>query len=762
MTSRPRFRPAALAHRYGRDGLGPVLGRIGETHRPKRRRDRVRSALTELRERRGRRRVPVCLQTQVSDCGAACLVMTLRHHGIDAQLAEIRARTDSGRNGASARTLLDVARQSGLHGRGVRTDLEGLQHLPAGSILFWNFSHFVVLERSTDDYTDIVDPASGRRRLSPEAVTESFTGVALEFEAPLEPAPARQSAAPATAGPWRLLRHVLPHGRNLGGIAASSGALMALEFVLPAAISVIVGRVIPDRLTGTLWLATAGLGFVCLLFFALQILRSFLLTKRQAAAERGLTWGVVEHLVSLPYEFFTVHNSGDLALRVRTSSTLNQILSLSAVSAVFDSLLILVYLVAITVANPVLASIVICLIALQATVMAVTWRRQSRLSYEVLERQTQAQGELIEMLESITSLKSAGVEAVASERWSHALVGEVNKRMQAKRSLATTTSLSRSLQFCAPMVVLVVGVWRVLDGHDSAGATLAFMALTTSLFAPLESVFDTASQLATVRPALVRLDDILSTRREQGGRPLPAGTDAGPLGVVADDLTFRYPGAQRPTLSDIGLRIEPGQFVAVVGRSGSGKSTLGMLLAGLHPPTSGTLRVDGLDITEIDGPAYRRQIAYVNQNAHLFSGSIRDNVAFGAGEVAQADLIDAVRLARVHEEIAALPRGYDTLVGPSGHGLSGGQRQRIVLARALARRPRLLILDEATSALDPELEREIFQGLLTRGTTVVAVAHRLTVLDAADQVLVVQDGRIVQSGTPEDLKADGGEFLCLT
>ncbi|QMU78223.1 peptidase domain-containing ABC transporter [Streptacidiphilus sp. PB12-B1b] len=761
MTSRPRFRAEALAHRYTRDGLGPVLGRTRETHRPKRLRDRARSVLAALRERRGRSRVPVCLQTQVSDCGPACLVMTLRHHGIEADLAGIRARTDSGRNGASARTLLDTARQSGLPGRGVRTDLAGLRLLPPGSILFWNFSHFVVLERSTEDYTDIVDPSSGRRRLSPEAVTESFTGVALEFTAPLASAPARSSDAPAQAGPWRLLRHVMPRGRELRGILAASGALMALEFVLPVAVSLVLGRVIPDRLTGALWLLTGGLGLLAVLFFALQTVRSFMLTKRQAAVERGLTWGVVEHLVSLPYDFFTVHNSGDLALRVRTSSTLNQILSMTAVSAAFDGLLIVVYLVAVVIANPVLAAVVIGLVALQAAVMAVAWRRQSQLSQEVLERQTQAQGELVELLESITSLKSAGTEAVAAERWSHALVTEVNKRSHARRSLAATTAAGRAIQFCAPMVVLVVGVWRVLSGHDSPGATLAFMALTASLFAPLESVFDTASQLATVRPALVRLDDILSTAPEPAGRLLPGGADGGPLGITVRDLVFRYRGAPRPTLADVDLRIEPGQFTAVLGRSGSGKSTLGMLLAGLHLPTSGTVTVGGCDLTELDGPSYRRQIAYVNQNAHLFSGTIRDNIAFGAGEIAQADLIEAVRLARVHEEIAALPMGYDTLVGPGGHGLSGGQRQRIVLARALARRPRLLILDEATSALDPALEREIFQGLLTAGTTVVAVAHRLTVLDAADQVLVVQDGRIVQSGTPDALKADGGEYLCL-
>ncbi|WP_371790505.1 peptidase domain-containing ABC transporter [Streptomyces sp. NBC_01471] len=758
MTSRPRFRAEALAHRYSRDGLGPVFGRTSESRPSESFRGNIARAFGALR---GRRRVPVCLQTQLSDCGPAALVMTLRHHGIDADLARMRAAIDSGRNGASARTLLDVARRSGLRARGVRTDLAGLRHLPVGSILFWNFNHFVVLEQATENYIDIVDPASGRRRLSAQTVTESFTGVALEFAPPLEPVNVRTSGAATAPGPWRLLRHVVPRGRELSKILGASGALTALEFVLPAAVSVILGQVVPDHLTGTLWLMTVGLAALAALFLGLQTLRAVLLAKRQATVERELTWGVMEHLVSLPYDFFTVHNPGDLALRVRTSSTLNQILSMSAVSTFFDSLLIVIYLTAVFVVNPLLATVVLSLIVLQTAVMAITWRQQSRLSHEVLERQTQAQAELVDLLESITSLKSAGTESVAAERWSHSLVAEVNKRLHARRSLAATTSLSRSIQFLAPMVVLVIGIWQVLAGHSSAGGTLAFMALTISLFAPLGNVFNTASQLATVRPALARLDDLFSTDPEPAGSPLPDDGKAEPLNVTVRGLSFRHKGAVQPTLTDIDLRITPGQFVVVVGRSGSGKSTLGLLLAGLHTPTSGTIEVGGHDLAELHGPSYRRQIAYINQDAHLFSGTIRENIRFGADEVADSDVFEAVKLAHIHEEITALPMGYETLVGPGGHGLSGGQRQRIVLARALVRRPRLLILDEATSALDPELEKRVFQGLLAAGKTVVSVGHRLTVLQTADQVLVVQDGRITQAGTPDALKTEGGEFMCL-
>jgi ABC-type bacteriocin/lantibiotic exporter with double-glycine peptidase domain len=236
---------------------------------------------------------------------------------------------------------------------------------------------------------------------------------------------------------------------------------------------------------------------------------------------------------------------------------------------------------------------------------------------------------------------------------------------------------------------------------------------------------------------------------------------ARPGRIKAEAVGFRYPGAPRPTLDGVSFELEPGQFMAVIGRSGSGKSTLGMLLAGLYTPTGGTLTVDGTDLAELDRPTYRRRIGYVNQNAHLFGGTIRDNILFGGDDISKSDLITAVGLAHIHEEIEAMPMGYNTLVAPGGHGLSGGQRQRIVLARALAKKPELVILDEATSALDPALEESIMRGLLDAGITVVVIAHRLTVMDEADQVVVMRDGRIVEAGSPAVLKESGTEYLCL-
>ncbi|MFD8248503.1 peptidase domain-containing ABC transporter [Nocardia sp. NPDC059691] len=710
---------------------------------------------------RGRRKVPVCLQTQVADCGAACLAMTLGYHGLAVDFETLRAELAAGRSGTSARALLDTARRFGLGARGVRTDLDGLGQLAPGSILFWNFNHFVVLEAADKNHIDIVDPAAGRRRLDIASVSEAFTGVALEFEASTVPPTAETAAvlASSESRPWRTLARFVPRGADLGKLAAFSLTLMAFQFVLPMATSYLIGAALPGSATGSLW-AVLGVGVgLGGLYLGMQLIRSAAVIRVQAALEKHMTWGLVEHLVTLPYEYFTTHNSGDLALRVRSAGLLNQALGVTAVAAVFDCFLVVAYTVAVLVSNTGLALVAVGLVSLQILLLTLTWRHQVVASSEVLERQTMTQDALTDLLESVTTLKAAGVEGSAAERWSHLLVKEINTRSSARRDLSAMSASSRTVQFAAPLIVLLIGMFRVAQGQLSLGAALGFVTLTVALFVPLQAVFDAAAQLAAARPTLARLEEIWRAPSEPMGRRFDAGTS--PHSLAATGLSYRYSAASRDALSSIDLSIRAGEFVVVLGRSGSGKSTLGSILAGLSIPTRGTITVNGTDLSTLDRPSYRSRIGYVNQAAHLFNGSIRDNIAFGAHDLPDSDIFRAADIAGVHTEICGMPMGYETLVGPAGHGLSGGQRQRIVLARAVARDPGLLILDEATSALDPELERSILTRLRESGVTVVVIAHRLTVLEQADQVLVLRGGQVVQAGSPAELSRQGGEFASL-
>lgn len=728
------------------NGFGPVI----DDRQPAQERlsvgDGLRAIFSELKKRplRPGQRIPVCLQTQESDCGPAALTMMLCYRGVNARFEEIRTLVNAGRNGASARTLLEIARSHGVAGRGVRTGIDGLSRLTPGAILFWNFRHFVVLEAVGHNYVDIVDPAFGRRRLSRATVGQCFTGVALEFDPPLERPGRSASSLGRQPSPWLQLLQFRPRGKVLGFLIVTSVLLLGFELALPLTTAYFVDHILPAKVHGQLPLLSAGLCLLSLLFVVLQLARSFLVVRQQTYLEKRLTIGVMDHMLALPYHYFQIRNSGDLAMRLRAATILNQIVSIASVAAAFDSIMIFLYTGLIIAADPALAGLVIAVVLAELAVLKFGWSRQVRLGPEVMELQTQTQDGLTEILTTINTLKSEGVEGKAGERWSHMLVREVNKRLTVRRSLAKSTALSSLLQFGAPLLVLCIGSLRVFAGDLSEGNLLGFMALTVVLFVPLSSMFNTAFQLVMLRPTMTRVDDILRTDADSRGAAGPAVIDE-PGRITADGVCFTYPGASAATLSDVSLSVRPGEFVAIVGRSGSGKSTLAMLLAGLYPPHKGTITVDGVDLRELDRAAYRRQIGYIHQDARLYHGTIRDNIVFGVGDVDRDDLRRVVDLARIHEEITALPMGYDTLVTSSGAGLSGGQRQRIVLARALAKRPRLLILDEATSALDPVMEEEIFRGLIGTGITLIVAAHRLTVIDDADQVLELRGGKMVEA-----------------
>jgi ATP-binding cassette, subfamily B, bacterial len=748
----PRFlegaRQAASADRE----LGPPMEKPGFT-RPSR-----PAGLRDLRlgARRGRR-VPVQFQSQVTDCGPASLMMALARHGIPVSLEQLRQDTGSGRDGVSARSLLAAARGHGLPGRGVRVSLEGLRNLSSGSILFWQFNHFVVLERATRQYVYIVDPAYGRRRLRPEEAGRLFTGVALEFDAPVRPI-SRSSSAQAPPSPWRHLAYFFPRSKKWLSLSAASLAILIFGLLAPLSSAYVVDH---HGLGGELTPALAVLAVVlsALSFFLLQLARGIVILALQTAAEKRMTLGLFNRLLALPYGFFARRATGDLALRVRSSTSIRNVLTASVLSAAFDGVLVSCYLAVFFALDLQIALWVSLLAVAEIGFLLLAWRPQVYLAADELESQAHSNSGLNELLDGISTVKAGGLDEVMGGRWAHSLMEEINARTRRSRHFTVFSSLFASVQFMAPLLVLVVSAFKVSAGQFGLGEMTAVTTLSMGVFTPLTSLVLAGFQVATLKAPLTRLGDILDAEPDEPERTAKSGFDAAADLTVAG-VRFQYPGATTPALTDIDLTIPTGSFVAFLGPSGCGKSTLAMILSGLYRPTSGQVLAGGKALDNIDRVCLRRSISFVNQDARIFAGSIRDNITTGAAAV-DGDTCDYVRaavIAQIHDEIAAMPMGYETRLGPRGGGLSGGQCQRIALARALVRRPQILILDEATSALDRITEEKVISSIRTLNCTLLLITHRLAAATNADEICIISDGKIVQRASHGLLSAQPGMY----
>lgn len=712
-------------------------------------------ALKRLSWWQRRKRIPHVQQLEWTDCGAACLVMVMQYFGRDARLDELR--DDMGlRDGVDALSLLRLGQRHGMRGRGIKVEPADFHHLPRGAVLHWDFKHFVVFDRRVRGGMEIVDPAAGPRRISDERFARSFTGVALIFEPTTETGPRRRGPKPH----WAYVRQLFGNARLLARILAASVLLRLLALGLPLLTALLVDRVVPRADVNLL--SVVMVGVVGLLGFQLltNVLRGHLLLQLRTNLDTRVTLGFLDHLAALPYAFFQRRSTGDLMMRVASNTTIREILTSNTLSALLDGVLVLLYLAVIVVVHPWLGALTAALGLIQVLVFAAARDRVATLMKQDLEAQAQAQSHLTQMLAGMETLKSAGMEQRSVERWSQLFVDELNVALHRGRLQTWVDAVMSVLQLGSPLLILAAGAIAVLRGELTLGVMLALGALAGGFLSPLQSMVRSALELSQLGSYVERLDDVLSSPREQ---PLGQGVTPGKLRGAIDlrGVSFRYGPRSPLVVRDVSLSIAPGTSVAIVGTSGSGKSTLAKLMLGLHVPTDGTILYDGQSLATLDLRELRRQLGSVPQAPFIFGHSVRDNVSMGDPNVTLDTIVAACQRAAIHDDIMAMPMAYDTIVADGGASLSGGQRQRLALARALVRRPAILLLDEATSSLDAVTERRVMDGLTQLSCVRVIIAHRLSTIAFADTILVMDHGQLAEIGTHADLMAKRGIYYDL-
>lgn len=689
-------------------------------------------------------------QRSSSDCGAACLAMVLHARGRPTPLGELCARLGAGRDGLSALALVKSAAFYGVPSRGIAIPARAIGRLVLPVIVHWQGHHFVVVEQVGARRITIVDPARGRRRLTPEEFETGYTGVALTF-GPLGPcAPGSQSSEwqPAT---WR--RMVWPFLRRRRGLLVqlliASVILQALGAAAPLTIKVVVEGTFDDHGSGLpllLTLAAATLSATALLT---TYLRGVLLAVLSTRVDKEMTTTLVERLLALPYGYFEQRGTGDILMRIGTATALRETLTSQLLGGLLDGGLVVCYLVVVTVADPALGLLAMLLAVAQVVPVVAAGQKVNDLTVRALLAEADCHTSLVEAVGGIATLKASGAEGRVAQRWQRRFTEQLEAIARRSRVNAATDGATTGVRTLGPVAVLLLVGQQVAAGTVSLGGGLALAALASIALAPVSSLAAGWRTLQLSRSQLDRMADILDTAAE----PSPI---LGSAPILRGELTltrvgYRYDPNAAWALRDIDMSVRAGDKVAIVGRSGCGKSTLVRLLVGLHPPTKGRLALDDVDTAGLTPSSWRRQLGVVLQEPSLFSGTIRDNIALCCPDAGLEEVSRAARLAAVSREIEAMPMGYDTMLAENGAGLSGGQRQRLALARALLARPAILVLDEATSHLDTSAEAEVERHLREMPITRVVIAHRLSTVHDADLIVVLDDGRIVEQGTHDQL-----------
>jgi ABC-type bacteriocin/lantibiotic exporter with double-glycine peptidase domain len=543
-------------------------------------------------------------------------------------------------------------------------------------------------------------------------------------------------------------------------ILGASLLLQLFGLALPVLTALIVDHLLPFHIQSALTLVCVGIAILVLAQLVTNFLRASILLYLQTRVDTQMMLGFFEQLLSLPLRFFQQRSSGDILARFSSNIIIRDTISNQLISTILDGSFVMVYLFIILWQLPLFGGLAIAVGAVQVVLLLSTNALMREMSRRELIAQGKSQGYVAEALAGITTIKAAGAEHHVFKEWQNLFFDQMNVSVQRNYLSSLIETIMSTLRVFSPLAFLLVGTFQVLNGSLQVGTMLALNALVIAFLTPLASLVSSGQKLQIVHSHLERIADVIDAKPEQDPQTveLPPRLSGA---VQLEDVHFQYTPHSLEVLHAISVTIHAGQKIAIVGRTGSGKSTLGHLLLGLYLPTKGDILYDGIPLQRLNYQAVRAQFGVVMQDSTIFSGSIRQNIAFNNPNMDMKDIMQVAQAVAIHDDIIQMPMQYETFVSEGGSALSGGQCQRLALARALATEPVLLLLDEATSNLDVITEQIIERQLRALACTQIIIAHRLSTIQNADLLLVLDQGTIVERGTHQELLKQDGYYTQL-
>ena len=677
-------------------------------------------------------KVPQVMQMEVVECGAASLTMILAHYGKWLPLEEVRAACGVSRDGSSAKMILQAARNYGLDAKGFRMSPEALEgKQPA--IIHWNFEHFVVF-RGFDrkGRACINDPGIGPVKWPMEEFRKHYTGVCLTFE----PTEKFEKGGQQTS----ILSYMK---KNLNGVSeafwltfsfALMGAFVAL--LSPLFTRIFLDEILSGKNADWVKWFFIGMGALAVFQFFVVLLQSRYTKRVAGALALKSNKDYLRHMLRLPMSYFAMRHVGDLQQRMHLNQEItNSLIEVLAPQVINIGLLVLYlflmfsYSFWLTIIGFVAAGVNLAIVHYFAN-----------LRINLIRSMEQSEGQYfsatISCIDNMESIKAAGAETGFFKYWSGLWAHKFNVNANADKQQAQVALLPVMANALCSVAVLVLGAYLILQGDLTVGMLMAFQGFMGSFLAPVNELVNGSQKIVEMRSQMERVEDVMKYPEDH--RDSEKEILQGKLGGLLEmkHVTFGYSPIQPPLIEDFNLRVEPGHSVALVGPSGCGKSTLAKLISGLYKPWSGEILFDGRPIESIPNEELTNSVAVIDQNVVLFDDTIAQNIRMWDPSI----------------------EDFTLMMACNDQNFSGGQRQRFEIATALAREPMVLIMDEATSALDPKTEDEVMKRIRRMGPTQIIVAHRLSTIRDCDEIIVMDQGKILQRGRHEELIAQEGFY----
>ncbi|MCR5090262.1 MAG: NHLP family bacteriocin export ABC transporter peptidase/permease/ATPase subunit [Oscillospiraceae bacterium] len=694
---------------------------------------------------------------EATECGAASLSMIFEYFGKYIPLEQMRIETGVSRDGCNAANIMRCAKKYGMEVHGYRKEPDALRTIALPCIIHWNFNHFVVFEGFKGKYAYLNDPAVGRRKLTPEELDDGFTGVVLtfkptdQFQKEKKKGTAWQSVKKRLSGQYGVLFKLIYVG---------------LLLVFPGLILPVLSQIfMDDILVGGYkdWLTKllVFMGALVVLRAGLSYYRSLVLQKLQSKLTLVSGYGFLRHMLRLPVNFFDQRYAGDLVDRIDSNTDVNTFLTGDLAETVLNIFVATFYLVVLIFYSPIMTvvgmvNVVICLAAVFIStkyISGITMKQQINAG--------KMNGAVCAGLSITDTIKASGAETEYIERILGHQANLANLEQELNKFQQIANAIPDAAGKITDALLLMVGGILVINGEMTLGMLLAFNSLFDSFAEPVGQLVGFIQKIQALKANLNRVEDIDNyaederythkTDRKEMHRKLSGE-------IELRDISFGYSALKPPLVESFNFHLKSGESIAFVGASGCGKSTLSKMVSGLYKPWTGEVLADGIPLSEIPTEVLNASISTVSQNIVLFSGTIRDNLTMWNPAVYEEDLVQAAKDACIYDFIMQQKDGFEYRLSEGATNISGGQRQRLEIARALATKPTILIMDEATSALDPIVEKQILDNIKQRGCTCVIVAHRLSAIRDCNQIIVMENGKIVQRGNHRTLKDEEGYY----